>query len=233
MSKDQLRKGAVKLREKGLTYSEILNEIPVAKSTLSLWLRDVGLAKKQRQKITEKKRRAQLRGAEVKRRQRIKISKKIMEGAKLEIGTLRKREAWLIGIALYWAEGDKEKLYNKCTNSSRVAFANSDPRMINLFLRWLNSFCDIDCRDIITTLYLHENSKDRLEEVKNYWFKRMGLPTNRFDNVYYKKHKPKTNRKNVGQNYYGLVKITVRRSTNLNRRINGWIQGIYENCGVV
>jgi len=39
---------AIKLRKRGFSYSEILREIPVAKSTLSLWLRSVGLAKKQR-----------------------------------------------------------------------------------------------------------------------------------------------------------------------------------------
>ncbi|MDD3728951.1 MAG: hypothetical protein PHH50_01355 [Candidatus Pacebacteria bacterium] len=45
---------AIKLRKKGLSYNDILKEIPVAKSTLSLWLRDVGLSKRQRQKLTEK-----------------------------------------------------------------------------------------------------------------------------------------------------------------------------------
>ncbi len=34
---------AIALRKQGKTYSEILAKIPVAKSTLSLWLHDVGL----------------------------------------------------------------------------------------------------------------------------------------------------------------------------------------------
>ncbi len=63
MSKNSQKEKAIALRRKGLSYSEILKEIPVAKSTLSLWLRSVGLAKKQKQRLTEKKRLGQLRGA--------------------------------------------------------------------------------------------------------------------------------------------------------------------------
>jgi len=47
-------KKAIELRKKGLSYSEILKCVPVAKSTLSLWLRSVGLSKKQRQRLTDK-----------------------------------------------------------------------------------------------------------------------------------------------------------------------------------
>lgn len=45
---------AIKLRREGLSYREILRYVPVAKSTLSLWLRDVGLAKRQTQRLTKK-----------------------------------------------------------------------------------------------------------------------------------------------------------------------------------
>jgi len=56
------QKRAIGFRKKGLTYNEILKRVPVAKSTLSLWLREVGLAKRQRQRLTEKRKAAQLRG---------------------------------------------------------------------------------------------------------------------------------------------------------------------------
>ena len=38
---------AIKLRRRGYSYREIMREIPVAKSTLSEWLRSVGLSKHQ------------------------------------------------------------------------------------------------------------------------------------------------------------------------------------------
>ncbi len=46
--KKEERKKAIQLRKKGLSYSKILKQVPVAKSTLSLWLRSVGLTKRQK-----------------------------------------------------------------------------------------------------------------------------------------------------------------------------------------
>src|SRR3990167_1070594 len=138
MSKDKNR--AIKLRKKGLSYSEILKEVPAAKSTLSLWLRNVGLAKRQRQKLTEKKRLAQIKGAQVRHDQRIEKSRIITNRAFQEIGEITERELKLIGAALYWAEGSKQKEHNV---SEQVMFSNSDPLMISVFLRWLVNICRI------------------------------------------------------------------------------------------
>jgi len=42
----------------------------------------------------------------------------------------------LIGAALYWAEGSKDKPYAR---RERVQFINSDPDVIGFFLRWLTA----------------------------------------------------------------------------------------------
>ncbi len=55
MSKFNLKEKAIELRRKGFSYSEILKEILVAKSTLSIWLKEVGLSISQKQKITAKR----------------------------------------------------------------------------------------------------------------------------------------------------------------------------------
>jgi len=75
--KSKLKDKAIDLRKQGLSYSEILKKIPVAKSTLSDWLHSVGLSKNQKQRITEKKLAAIKRGGEAKRRKRIEKTKKI------------------------------------------------------------------------------------------------------------------------------------------------------------
>jgi orotate phosphoribosyltransferase-like protein len=41
----QEKEKAVELRRKGLSYKEILKQVPVAKSSLSLWLKDLPLTK--------------------------------------------------------------------------------------------------------------------------------------------------------------------------------------------
>lgn len=50
-----IKEKAVSLRKQGKTYAEILKEIPVAKSTLSEWFRDVKLSKPQVQRLTLRK----------------------------------------------------------------------------------------------------------------------------------------------------------------------------------
>jgi orotate phosphoribosyltransferase-like protein len=90
MPKIKEKEKAVKLRKRGFSYSEILKEIPVAKSTLSLWLRDIGLAKKQKQRLTKKKLDSALKGARSRREQRLIITKEIKDKARKEIGNITK-----------------------------------------------------------------------------------------------------------------------------------------------
>ncbi|MCK4355020.1 hypothetical protein KAW43_01545 [Candidatus Parcubacteria bacterium] len=229
MSKSKEKEKAIKLRKNGRSYSEILKKIPVAKSTLSLWLREVGLSKKQKQRLTKRKRAAGLRGAMARREQRLNITQKIKGKAIKEIKNISDRELWLIGISLYWAEGYKEKSYR----SGFVTLGNSDPNLIRIFLKWLQSICKIDKSDIHFRIYLHENAINKLPEVQKYWAKVTRFPKKEFQKVSWKKHKIRTNRKNVGKDYYGLLEVVVRRSTNFNRKIAGWTEGICKNCGVV
>lgn len=116
---------AIKLRKQGFSYSEILKEVPVAKSTLSLWLRSVGLAKRQKQRLTEKKLAALRRGWEVCRMKKLAQVKEIKNKAEKEVPHLSKKDFWVAGIILYWAEGAKEKEYRR---GEKVSFSNSDPQ---------------------------------------------------------------------------------------------------------
>jgi transposase len=59
---------AIELRKQGYSYSEILKRVPVAKSTLSLWLRSVGLAERQKQRLSEKKESGTIKGSTNKKR---------------------------------------------------------------------------------------------------------------------------------------------------------------------
>lgn len=215
------KKKAIELRKQGLSYNEILNNVSVAKSTLSLWLRDVGLAKRQKQRLTEKRRIAQLKGSQVKRQQRLDRSKDIKYKALNEIGKITQRELKLLGSALYWAEGARQKETNV---SERVAFSNSDPYMIMLFLQWLKKICQVNNTDIKLDLFIHESGD--LAKAKKFWGNSLRIKPDKF-RVYFKRHRRSTRRKNVGENYNGLIRISVKRSTDLNRKISGWIEGIY------
>lgn len=216
---------AIALRKEGKTYSDILRAIPVAKSTLGIWLKDAKLSIPEKQRFTLAKKLASLRGGQAKRKQRIEKQDSIISRANLEIKGISDRELFLIGVIMYWAEGAKEKEYHP---GSQLQFSNMDPKMIQIFLIWLKKVCKIDKNMIIFNIFLHKTHKHRVEEIRQYWSKVTGFPVNNFSTVYWKKNNIKTNRKNVGEKYNGVLKIKVKRSSDLVRKIAGWSKGIFE-----
>lgn len=216
---------AIALRKQGKTYSEILRVIHVAKSTLGIWLKDAKLSKYENQKFTEAKRLASLRGGRAKKDQRIKKQTKILSQSQSEIKNISDRELFLIGVVLYWAEGAKEKEYSP---GSQLQFSNMDSRMIQIFLVWLIKVCKIDKNMIIFNIFLHQTHKSRVGEVRGYWSKITGFPVDNFSTVYWKRSELKTNRKNTEEKYHGVLKIKVRQSSDLVRKLAGWSEGIFE-----
>jgi len=143
-----------------------------------------------------------------------------------EIKNLSIKEFFLIGVVLYWAEGTKEKQYRP---GSPTAFSNMDPKMIILFLKWLDEICKIPNNMILFEIMIHASHKERIDEVRQFWSKTTGFSVDNFSKVYLKNNKiKKTNRKNTGEKYHGVLKIMVRRSSNLVRKIAGWSDGIFE-----
>ncbi len=222
---------AIQLRKQGKTYSEILHKVPVAKSTLSIWLREVGLAKKQFQRITRKRSEASKRGGKARKDQRIELTQKVISDSRSEIRSLSKRERWIIGIALYWAEGSKEKEWRP---GSRTELTNSDPLMISVFLKWLFDSCEVAKEDVSFEIYIHEHKKESINLVKKFWSSTTGFPIQHFEKVYWKKNKVNAKRRNIGNLYYGNLRVRVKASSILNRKIAGWTQGIVEQyCRIV
>lgn len=232
--KEEIKTKAINLRREGLSYSEILKKIPVAKSTLSLWLRSVNLTKRQNQRLTEKKLLAIKKGGQSRKNWRLLNTQQIKEQAFLEakkkIKKIDARDLWLMGIMLYWAEGSKEKEYKP---GQGLIFSNSDPLMINVFLKWLDVCLHISAEDIQFSIYIHENHKQNIEEVKTFWANVTGFSVRRFDRIYYKKHKVRIYRKNTEENYHGLLRVRVKKSSSLNRRVSGWIEEIDRQCRVI
>lgn len=218
---------AIALRKKGRTYSEILAKIPVAKSTLSEWLKSVQLATPQKQRITKKRKAAALRGAQARHQNRISEVEALEHKGLIEVNMLSPRELWLVGIALYWAEGSKQYDHSPSTG---VTFNNSDARMLLVFLKWLRQM-NVPPSAICFELYVHETRKAEIATFKRWWIRELNISPNQLDRVYLKKGNPKTKRKNVADLYHGLIRIKVNSSTALNRKINGWVHGIVASLG--
>lgn len=225
--KDAERRKAIELRKSGKTYDEIQEKLLVARSTLALWLRSAKLARRQKQKLTKARKEAGLRGARARSRARsLDIETCLAQGTR-DVARISKRELWFIGVALYWAEGSKQ---HEGSLSAGIHFGNSDAKMLAVFLAWLADM-QVPLSDIHFELYVHAARQREASAFCAWWEHALGLPARTIRSVYFNKRNPKTKRKNIGDLYHGLVRIKVRRSALLNRKINGWINGIVAGVG--
>lgn len=229
MSKPEEKQKAIDLRTKGLSYNEILQSVPVAKSTLSAWLRDVGLSMPQRHQLTVRKLAAARRGGEKVHVMRLeRVARAVTEAEEEAKHWIAQGDfLWLVGTVLYWAEGEKPKPWRGRT---KVAFINMDVRMILLMREWLGRYCGRAGRDVCYELYIHEGAD--IGVAREWWSRQIGVPQEDL-RVRLKRPNPASRRKNVGSGYYGTMRIAARRSTLLNHRIVGWVQAIARHCGVV
>lgn len=229
MAKPVERRRAIELRRQGLSYREIRAEVLVAKSTLSLWLRQVGLAKPQRQRLTARRLAAAHRGTERLHAQHLARVTSIHDAASLEARDLIQAgdTMWVAGTTLYWAEGAKTKPWR---SQARFQFTNTDPAVILLARNWLRRYCAVEASDIMYDLYIHENAD--VESARRHWTAQLCIADDLL-RTYFKRHNPSPRRHNVGRTYYGTMRLTVRKSTVLAHRIEGWIRVIAHHCGVV
>ncbi|WP_051716153.1 hypothetical protein [Streptomyces bikiniensis] len=217
-AKDDLRARARELRLEGWTYDRIQVELGCSKSSISLWVRD--LPKPDRKRTPEEASAIARRGWEATLRRRQEEREATKRTAAEEIGALSERELFLLGVGLYWAEGTKDKPYDR---RERVVFVNSDPGMIRVFAAWLD-LLGVEPERRRYYVMIHETAD--ATEAERYWADLVGVDPPAFNKTTIKRHNPRTNRKNVDVGYHGCLVIRVLDSADLYRRIEGWWKGI-------
>ena len=222
-AKDQTRDEAVRLRLEGRSYREIKEILGVSKGSLSLWLQDVPLTDEHRAALAEKSRLAYQRRADTMHALSRARHQRLIDEATTQIGPLSERELFVAGVVAYWAEGAKTKPWG---NRRGVDFTNSDPRMVRLFLRWLD-LLGIPRRDRVFRIAIHESGD--VEAALRFWSTLVESRYQDFKRTTLKRHNPATTRKNTGPQYHGCLIVRVRRSLDLNARIEGWFKGIVAN----
>ena len=136
--------------------------------------------------------------------------------AAAEIESLAGREVPIAGAIAYWCEGTKDKPYRR---QERVVFINSDPALISFFLRFLTA-AGVSHSDLIFRVYIHETAD--VEAAERFWLGTTKAHPSQFRKPALKRHNPKTVRKGTGENYHGCLRVDVRRSSSLYRKIEGW-----------
>ena len=194
---------AIEMRKRGLSYSEIENRIHIPKSTLSYWLKNLKLTPEQIKKLNDKR----VEVARANALKKISRTAKAVEESKLsssrDIKEISKRELWLMGVVLYWKNGNKSDL------KKGAHFSSADPDMIKLFLKWLREVGGIEDKEIRFDVFA---PKKLTETAINNWSKITGFPKNHFKNFYRQKS--------------SFLRVKVAQSSMLARQIAGWVQGI-------
>jgi hypothetical protein len=155
------------LRAKGWTVPAIAVEVGAAKSSVSRWVVDVPFTPGPRH-------RGGPTGAHPMHLARLRAEEAAAVSAREQVGELSDRDLFLVGLALYAGEGAKA--------GNAVRFANTDPRLIGLFLRWLRRFYEIDECRLSVALYLHDGLD--LDGANSYWSDLCGIPVSQFTKPY-------------------------------------------------
>lgn len=209
------------MRKMGESIGSIKLKLGVSKSSVSLWCSDIELTTEQRDCLIESDRRGGAIGRakasiSIRKERLNRMSKYMVKGRKM-VGQMSNRDLFLVGIALYWAEGDKK--------NRRLKFTNSDPEMIKIWIKWLKECLKVPRDDIYCYLGINQLHLKRVEIVEKYWSDVSGIPLENFRKVSLKK----VNALKIYENseeHFGTLNIRVKRSTNLNYLVLGLIAGL-------
>ena len=215
------RRKARILRSKGFSLKQITRELRIAKSSASIWVRDVKLSNAQIKRlkarhtaldVIERRRKTRLTHEDARR-------EKIIEQAAKRVPDLVKNNLWLLGVALYWGEGRKTQY---------VGFTNSDPKMIRIIMRFFREACRVPEQKFRGHIHIHPHLDHYAAE--KYWSRVSGISLHKFYKTYRIPNKSSKNKRDTLP--FGTFDIVIC-DTFLFLNIRGWIRGIVQqNLGV-
>lgn len=220
---------ATKLRKLGKSYSEINRILGVPKGTLSDWFTGMPLSDKARSRINNKVYAGSLRGiiksAKLHTHLAQKKAREVRKMAKESIGRLTKSELFFVGVSLYWGEGYKRPIIRngKVRTYHSIVLSNSDPILIQIFLRFLREICGI--KNDMIRVNIHAYEHQNIDLIRNYWSKITGVAEDKFKKSYFGISKASKGKRSRNTLPYGTLQIRVN-STILYHTIMGWIDGI-------
>ena len=130
---------------------------------------------------------------------RIRFEKKTLSYYIKKDLTEKEKRLKIASIMLYWAEGAKLRSSNR---NYTVDFANSDPKMIKLFVKFLRVICGIDENRLRLNLYCYGDQN--VDELKRFWSRITKIDINKFIKPYIRYD---FDSKKSGKMKHGLIHI--------------------------
>src|SRR3990167_6827525 len=167
------RHAALKLRLLGKSYTEISRDLGVPKSTLSSWFASLVLSTTLREQIAKRGRVLSTTALIVRNKAQTRDAQRrnstIRKTAADRFRKITQHELFVVGLALYWAEGYKRPTVvdGKEPTAHVVSLTNSDPLLIRMFLRFLRECHSVPNERIRMNLRIfpHQNSG----QVQRFW----------------------------------------------------------------
>jgi len=183
------------LRKEGYSLTEISKALNIAKSTASLWLKDIQLNQPALSRLKERKILGQYKTSLLWKTRRKEQNNKDQSQAKVFFKSLTLSLPFnkLILAVLFWTEGSK--------STKEISFINSDPQMISTFLRLLRACYSISESKFRCLLHAHEYH-DVPRQLK-YWSQLTNIPLTQFSKTYLK---PNTGKRKK-TNYPGSLRV--------------------------
>ena len=161
---------ARELRGQGWSYNDILKEVGVAKSTLSLWLRDIPLTNEQIAALSDKFRAGREKFIHKMRVRRDDRWAEYHREAEAEYAVLSRDPIFMFGLALYIGEGSK-------TQPNSLRFSNCNPGVIRTSLQF---FLTIGVAQSSVRCAVHLHPGLCIETAEVYWQGVTELPLAQF-----------------------------------------------------
>jgi hypothetical protein len=209
--KVEAQEQAREMRARNMTLQDIAIELGVAKSSVSLWVRDVPFTPSKR-RTGPQKRSHPFREAKL-----AQIAALNAEGIG-RIGTLSDDAFLAAGVALYAGEGSK--------TDGAVKFANTDPAMVTIFCAWFRRYFSIDERRPRVRVYLHEGLD--LDAAEAHWSRVTGVPREQFGKAYRAKADPSIRR---NKHEFGCVYVSYACAPT-HRRIMGLVRALLSSSAI-
>lgn len=209
------KKLAFSLRKQGKSYNEIHRELGMSVSTLSNWFHDVDFSEEIKRSVIAKAHLKSTAHMLVLNRARGDLLRAHYAQAEIEAvqelhGNIH-NPLFVSAIAAYWGEGDK-------LTKSQVRLANTDPKMIKLFVTFLVTFCYIPKDKLRLALHIYEDLDDT--ECRKYWSKMTGIDHFHKSMVIPSRHKTR-------RLPYGTCTLTIT-NTYLKKKLLLWIDQMPE-----
>lgn len=215
---------ALELRLQGQTYGEIRSLFGIPKSTLSNWFSRLKIGRKAQKTLESKRKNGYLKLIEFNKIRTINIKKEnesIRKEYESKVGELNNRELLILGAALYWGEGYKN--FNlKSGAYPYICFGNSDPKMIVVFMNFLERILNIPKSRMTGQVMIYPSLNPSAS--MNYWHRITKIPKER---IRYQVALSRANQNKRPKNLlpYGTFQIRVSQRQEF-FKIRGLIDGL-------